>query len=128
MGTIRHHARIDRSPDEVWAVVADAAGLAAWMPGIDGCTMEGDVRTVATMGIEVQEQILVNDDALRRQQYSIVGGPMLPEHHLATIDVIPDGDGSLLIYSCDVRPDDLVPIFDGVYGPATQAFKAHLEG
>ena len=33
------------------------------------------------------------DDELRRFQYSIVSGPMQPEYHLATVDVIEDGEG-----------------------------------
>ena len=119
MATIRHHARIDRPADEVWALVTEAGDI-TWMDGIDACSMEGDVRTVATMGMEIQEQVTTNDGALRRLQYSIVGGPMVPEHHVATIDVIEEGDGCLLVYSCDVRPDDLGAVFDGVYAGATK--------
>lgn len=128
MATIRHHARIDRPADEVWSLVTEAGDI-TWMDGIDACSMEGDVRTVSTMGMEIQEQVTTNDSTLRRLQYSIVGGPMVPEHHVATIDVIGDGDEGercLLVYSCDVRPDDLGSLFDGVYASATQAIAARF--
>ena len=36
---------IDRSADDVWKVVRDFGGLADYMPGIDKCTVDGDVRT-----------------------------------------------------------------------------------
>jgi hypothetical protein len=127
MATIRHHTRIDRPADEVWALLEDFGGLDAWFPGIDGCTLEGDVRTVATMGIEIEEQLVTSDGELRRQQYSIVGGPMVPEYHLATIDVIEDGAGSIVIYSCEVKPDETGELFRPIYGQATQAIKAAAE-
>jgi carbon monoxide dehydrogenase subunit G len=128
MASIRYHARINRSPDEVWALVSDAGGLEAWFPGVDACTFDGEVRTVSTMGIEIEERVVLSDPDLRRFQYTIVGGPMVPEHHLATVDVLEDGDGSLLVYACDVRPDDVVALLAPVYESATRALKDHLEG
>lgn len=127
MASIRYHTRIDRAPDEVWALVSDAGGLEAWFPGVDACSFDGEVRTVSTMGMEIEERIVLCDPDLRRFQYSIVGGPMVPEHHLATVDVIEDGDGSLLVYACDVRPDDLAALLGPVYQSATEALKNHLE-
>lgn len=127
MATIRHHARIDRGADDVWDLVKDFGGLGAWFPGVDSCTLEGTDRTVGTMGIEVIERLLISDDDLRRLQYSIVGGAMTPEHHVATIDVIEDGEGSLVVYSCDLQPDELRDLIDPIYGGATEALKAHFE-
>ena len=46
---------IDRSPDDVWKLVRDFGGLADWMPGIESCTVDGDVRTIGMMGIEIKE-------------------------------------------------------------------------
>ena len=117
MATARYHVRIDRSPDEVWKVVADAAGISDWFPGIVAATATDATRTITIDGgIELQEDIVTSDGDLRRFQYSIVGGAMTPEFHLGTIDVIEDGAGSLVIYSTDMRPDDLL----GLVGPATE--------
>jgi len=127
MATIRHHTRIAAPADEVWAVVSDPAGITEWFPGIDGCTFDGEVRHVSTMGMEIGERVITDDGDLRRFQYSMVSGPMVPEHHLCTVDVLEDGTGSLVIYSCDVSPDEIGELMGGVYESATEALKTHLE-
>jgi hypothetical protein len=48
---------IERSPDEIWKVIRDFGGLANYMPGVDSCTVDGDVRTLQMMGIEIKEQL-----------------------------------------------------------------------
>lgn len=128
VATIRHHTRIARSVDDVWAVVSDFGGIGAWFPGVESCSFDGTDRTVGTMGIEIVERLGVNDPDLHRLQYSIVGGAMTPEHHLATIDVIEDGDGALVIYSCDLLPDEAKELIDPVYAGAAEALRNHLEG
>lgn len=127
MATMRHHTRIARSADDVWAVVSDFGGIGTWFPGVDSCTFDGTDRTVGTMGIEVVERLGISDPQLRRIQYSIVGGAMKPDHHVATIDVIEDGDGAVVVYSCDVLPDEMKEFIDPVYAGATEALRAHLE-
>lgn len=128
MATIRHHIRISRPADDVWKVVSDFGDVGAWFPGVESCTFDGTDRTVGTMGIEIVERMIVNDPELRRLQYSIVDGAMKPDHHLATIDVLEDGSGSLVVYSCDLLPDEAKELIDPVYAGATEALKAHMEG
>lgn len=77
MGTIRHHARIDRSPDEVWRVVADAGAISTWFPLIEGSHIENGVRRCSLRGGgELEEEIVTSDPDLRRFQYRIVSGEM----------------------------------------------------
>jgi hypothetical protein len=120
--------KIAKSPDEVWDLIGDFGGLANWMPGVDACELDGDIRVLQTMGIEIHEQLMEHDDDLRRIAYSVVKSPMPMEHHLATISVTEDGDGSLLTWAWEVRPDDLAPVFGPVYEGSAQAVKAQLEG
>ena len=128
MATARAHARIDRSAQDVWAAVSDPVGIAAWFPGVAACTLDGDVRHVTTTnGVEVDEEIVTNDAGLRRFQYSLRPGPVPLEQHLATVDVIEDGDGSLVVYSCDVRPDELGPAMQQSADGAVDGLKRHLE-
>lgn len=127
MATIRYHTRIARPADEVWALVSDTGGIGKWFPGVESCSFDGEVRTVGTMGIEVLERVVTSDDDLRRFQYSIVGGAMVPEYHLATIDVFEDGDGSFVVYSCEVKPDDAKALLDPVYAGGTEALRAYFE-
>lgn len=129
MATIRHHAHIARSPDEVWKVVADPGGIVAWFPGIGSVRVEGNVRRCSLgPGAELVEEVVTVDDDLRRFQYRIVGGPLQVAFHLATVDVLPDGDGSLVIYSTDVSPDEAKDLINPAIAAGVQGLKAHLEG
>jgi hypothetical protein len=129
MATIRHHAHIDRSPDDVWKVVSDAGAISAWFPGIETSTVEGNVRRCSLgPGADLVEEIVTSDDALRRFQYRISEGPMPLDFHLGTVDVLAEGDGSLVIYSTDVAPDDAKALFDPSIAGGLEGLKAHLEG
>lgn len=128
MATIRHHAHIDRSPDDVWKVVADAGAISAWFPGIETSSAEGNVRRCSMgEGAELVEEIVTVDNELRRFQYRITEGPMPLEFHLGTVDVLPDGGGSLVIYSTEVLPDVAKAMVDPVIAGGVQGLKSHLE-
>jgi carbon monoxide dehydrogenase subunit G len=118
---------IARSADDVWALIGDFGGLGDWMPGIDACEVEGDVRKLQTMGMEIHEQMTERDDAARRISYTIVQSPMPLEHHLATLTVTPDGDASRLEWAYEVRPDEMAAAFGPVYEGSAQAVKQQLE-
>ena len=119
---------IARSPDDVWALIGDFGGLGDWMPGIDACEVDGDVRKIKTMGMEIHERLVSHDDHDRTISYSIVEAPMPIEHHLATISVAPSGDGSVLTWAYEVRPDDMAAALGPVYEGSAKAVKAQLEG
>jgi carbon monoxide dehydrogenase subunit G len=128
MATIREHVRIPRPADEVWKVVSDAGSM-DWFPGVEACSLSGTTRSVTfSGGIEVQEEIVTNDDALRRLQYRIIGGALPVEFHLGTIDVLEDGDGSLVIYSTDVAPDGFAKPMGSSLRGAVGGLKQHFEG
>jgi uncharacterized protein YndB with AHSA1/START domain len=128
MATTRAHARIDRSTDDVWAAVTEPTGITTWFPGIAACTVDGSVRHVTTStGVEVDEEIVTNDGVLRRFQYRILPGVVPVDHHLATIDVLEDGDGALVVYSCDVSPDALGPSMQQSVAGAVTGLKRLLE-
>lgn len=118
---------IDRTPDEVWALVGRFEGLDEWMPGIDSCEMDGDVRKLSAMGMEIHEQLKDRDEAARRISYSIVQSPLPLDHHLATITVIPDGSGSRLEWAFEVLPDDMAAGIAPIYEGSVKAVKQQLE-
>ncbi|MGQ0823595.1 MAG: SRPBCC family protein [Actinomycetota bacterium] len=118
---------IAANADDVWKVVGDFGGLAGWMPGMESCDVDGDVRTIKTMGIEIEEQLRERDDADRRIAYGIVQSPMGLEHHHATIWIDADGDGSRVFWSVDVRPDEMLGAFLPIYESSLQALKSHFE-
>lgn len=128
MATIRHHAHIERSPEDVWKVVSDAGAISNWFPGIDTSSAEGNTRRCSVGESELAEEIVTVDDELRRFQYRISEGPMPVEFHLGTVDVLPDGDGSLVIYSTEILPDSAKPLLDPSIASGVQGLKAYLEG
>ncbi len=127
MATIRHHVRIDAPADTVWALITDPVAITTWADGLDACTFDGTSRTITAMGAEIVEEIVTNDSDLRRFQYSITGGPMPVEYHLATIDVIEDGETSLLIYAAEIKPDSFKDFMDGLLGGLAQQLKTAAE-
>jgi carbon monoxide dehydrogenase subunit G len=119
---------IDRSPDDVWKLVREFGGLEQWMPGVDSCVVDGDVRTIGMMGIEVKEQLRDRDDAARRFSYSIIESPMGNlESHLVTIGVEPEGAGSHVTWSVEVQPDDLLALFLPIYESSVVELKKKIE-
>jgi carbon monoxide dehydrogenase subunit G len=127
MATIRHHARIDASPDVVWAIVSDPAGIDEWFPGIESVEWDGTTRTIDMGGLKIAEEVVTSDDQLRRFQYRITGGPVELDYHLATIDVFEDGDGAFLVYSCDLEPGDGAEMMAAVLGTGIEGLKAKAE-
>ena len=128
MASHKAEASIARSPDDVWKLIREFDAVGDYMPGIDSCTVDGDVRTVGMMGIEIKEQLRDLDDDTRSISYSIIESPMANMvSHLCTIAVEAEGDGTHLTWTVDVEPDELLAIFQGVYDGAVAALKAQLE-
>ncbi|MDQ1379412.1 MAG: hypothetical protein QOG65_315 [Actinomycetota bacterium] len=119
---------IDRSPDDVWKLVREFGGLDTWMPGVESCVVDGDVRTIGLMGIEIKEQLRGIDDTARRISYSVVESPMSNmESHQATIAVDPEGNGSHVTWTVEVAPDELLGLFVPVYEGSVVELKKQLE-
>jgi carbon monoxide dehydrogenase subunit G len=119
---------INRSPDDVWKFVREFGGLDTWMPGVETCVVDGEVRTIGLMGIEIKEQLRGIDDTARRISYSVVESPMSNmESHLATIAVDPEGSGSHVTWSVEVAPDELLGLFVPVYEGSVVELKKKLE-
>jgi carbon monoxide dehydrogenase subunit G len=128
MASGKTEVSIDRSPDDVWKLLREFGSLAEWMPGVETCTLEGDVRTLGMMGMEIKEQLRELDDDARRISYSIVQAPMPNlESHLATLSVEPEGTSSRFTWTVDVSPDELVDLFVPIYEGAAQEVKKKLE-
>ena len=106
MASVRKHTWISSSADDVWAVVRDHGAISEWFPGIDESSAIADNRRSCVVdGNVIEEDMVTNDDELRRLQYVVSAGFPV-EHHLATVDVIDNGDDCLVIYSTDVKPDE----------------------
>jgi carbon monoxide dehydrogenase subunit G len=123
-------ARIDiaKPPAEVWTLVGEFGGLDTWMAGIDSCTVEGDVRTIETMGMTLTEQLVGRDADARSITYSIVGEGAPVAKHEATITVLDAGDGaSEITWDVSVEPDEAAAMFRDIYQGALGQVKTTLE-
>ena len=127
MGSAEATVSISRPPDEVWAVAGDFGGLDGWMPGVDSCRLEGDVRVLSVLGMEVQEKLVRRDDAERILEYSITESPLGAEHHLGRVQVHDDGGDSRVTWWVEVTPDTLTDLLVGTYQQALDTLKTHLE-
>ena len=115
MATIRSHARVHRTAEDVWKIVGDPTRIVEWFPGVTEATVEGNNRTLMLKaGLPVHEEIVTLDHRMRRFQYRITG-PLPVKYHLGTMDVIEDGEpGCLLMYSTEISPDPMAFVLDGV--------------
>ena len=127
MATLRREIRIHRSADEVWTVAGRPELLHLWFPGIVGCTVDGNVRTITTgTGATMAEDIVTNDALQHRFQYRI-SAPMF-RSHLATLDVIDIGDGTCMaVYSTDAEPAVMALVIGGATFDALIELKRQLE-
>jgi hypothetical protein len=129
-GTVRRQVRIARAPDDVWAIVGDAARLHEWFPGIVDCTVDLDAMTRVIFtgsGIPMPEDLVTIDPLLRRFQYRITVG--LFREHLSTIDVLDLEDGtSLVVYGVDAEPATMALIIGGAAGNALENLRRIMEG
>ena len=127
LGSIRHEIRINRSADDVWQRVGDAAALHTWFPGILSCQVDGTNRVIVLgSGMPMPEEILVNDSRQRRFQYRITA-PIF-KHHRGTIDVIALGDReSLVVYSTEADPRTMALTIAGGTAGALEELKRQME-
>lgn len=123
-------ARIDiaRPAEEVWALVGEFGGLDTWMAGVDRCDVDGDVRVVHTMGMQITERLVARDAEARTITYAIEGEGAPVSEHQATISVVEAGGGSTVTWDVSVAPDEAAPMFRDIYQGALDHLKSHVEG
>ena len=128
MTSIRSHAVLHHDAATVWAVVREIGDVADWFPSMTSSELTEVGRDVVLAdGTRLKEETVTLDDALRRYQYRITGGDLVPDQHLGTIDVIDLGAGrSVLIYGSDVEPREVAEAFDGAIGEAVAGLNDHL--
>ncbi|MCZ7536790.1 MAG: SRPBCC family protein [Acidimicrobiia bacterium] len=117
---------INRSPEDLWALTGDFGAL-GWMPGVESCEVEGDVRTISLMGMSIKEQMTRRDEGSRTLAYSIIEGPFPITRHESAITVDAGDGGSKVTWTVDVEPDELADVMIDIYGKALEALKAHVE-
>jgi hypothetical protein len=99
--------RVDVSPEAAWAVVGDLAAADRWVPGVVRARVDGAAR-VCTLadGSEIHEEISGYSAEQRRYSYAHTRHPMPLERSTGTLSVVPDGDGSRVVWDATVDVAD----------------------
>ncbi|MFF8840983.1 SRPBCC family protein [Streptomyces sp. NPDC015130] len=130
--TIERSAVFAAAPDDVWSVIGDFGGLAAWHPHVPPATLEhdadpetpGTVRVFALDGrVVARERLLAHDPGTRSYRYALLDPVVLPvTGYEATLAVHPHPDGAEVRWTAAYRaPDELVPRVEAVFGDGTYA-------
>lgn len=126
-GSVRREVVIRAAPGDVWRVVGRPDVLHHWFPGVVGCVVEGDTRTVTlATGLVLREALLTCDPLQRRFQYRISGPPFA--EHLGSIDVVALAGGrSLVVYASDAAPATMAVVLGGATGAALAELRRQFE-
>ncbi len=139
MGKFEVNEEIAASAAAVWEKIRDFGGIAAWMPGVEKCAVEGEgvgaVRTVSMGPMEVRERLEALDDTARSLSYSILAGRLPVENYLGTLTVVETGPKSSRVnWSARYDVSDGTPeegirdAVSGAYKGSLAALKQRLEG
>lgn len=119
---------IDAAPEVVWAVAGEFGGLDTWMTGVESCEVDGDVRTISTMGMTITERLIARDPDARSLTYSVFGEGAPVTSHEATIRVAEAAGGSEVTWEVTVEPVEAEAMFRDIYRGALESLRTHVEG
>ncbi|HEX7761741.1 MAG TPA: SRPBCC family protein [Caulobacteraceae bacterium] len=107
MTSIHKEVSLNASPAAVWDVVRDVGAVhTRFAPGfVTDVVMEDGARIVTFANGFVAREVIVDlDEAARRLAYSVRSERL--SHHNASFQVIPEGEGSRLVWIADVLPHE----------------------
>lgn len=130
MPAIHHEIHIECPPEFVWDAVRDVGALhSRLVPGFVTATemlagISTPTRRVTFANGAVADEVIVdNDDERRRLAWSIKS----VEHHNGVMTVLDAEGGTLVTWTADVLPADLVERFSPMMAKGLSTMKAHLE-
>ena len=127
--TIRREMQVAAvPPDFAWAAVKDVGRVDKRLATgfVTATTLDGDTRTVTFANGRVVREVTTGiDDAARRLAYSAVNGRAT--HDAASMQVLPDGAGSRLIWIADALPDTVAMPIGALMDEGNAAMKRTLE-
>jgi len=128
MASIHKTFQVDVPVEQVWAAVRDFGAVHRRLtPGLTVDTqLEADARTVTfANGLVLKELLVSLDDTLRRLVYASVQGRAT--HHNASLQVLPEGSGSRIVWITDVLPNELESFVRGLVEQGAAIMKQTLE-
>lgn len=109
MATVNLEAQINATPGHVYEQLKDMR----WPEALTNLITAVEVTAANTRecaidgGGFLKETIIALDDETRRIAYTITESPFAMSHHSASLHAISDGDGTRLVWTTDVLPDEV---------------------
>ena len=129
MASIRREIPVAAGVETAWDAVRDVGEVhRRLVPGVlTDCRLEDGARVVTfANGLVVRELIVTVDDDARRLAWSARGERFV--HHHASLQVLPDGDASRLVWVADVLPDELAADVAALMDLGAAAMQRTLRG
>ena len=128
MATLRRQIALNAPAAAVWSALSDFGAVHTRVaPGfLTRLEMDGGDRIVTFFnGMVARERLVTSDDEECRLVYSLVEGRA--SHYNAAVQVFAEGDGSRLVWTIDLLPNDLAPAIGGMMDHAAGFMKKTLE-
>ncbi|MBI4716162.1 MAG: SRPBCC family protein [Nitrospirae bacterium] len=135
MPKFQNRIKINQSPDKVWGVVGDLAGVPQWIPMVSNANVEGAHRvcTLADGSGELRETISEYSHEKRSYRYTIADGPLPGKNFRGRFAVETDGKGSVVVWDAEfdlldpAQEAEVSGMFDGVYKQCLDNLKQVIE-
>jgi len=127
MATLRKEIPVANAAIPVWHAIRDFGQVHTKVaPGfLTGLKMDNGDRIVTFFnGVVARERLVTADDEARRLVYAVVEGR--PSHYNASVEVLPEGDGSRIVWTIDLLPNELAPAIEGMMDQALGTMKKTL--
>jgi carbon monoxide dehydrogenase subunit G len=116
--TLEDSIYVDRSPEVVYALVRDLERAPGWQDSLESVDVEAGTEVRRFGGRRVEASFFVlEDDPPRRFAISSEGGPAQAR---AEFDLEPDGDGTRVVFTIDLRLRGAARLASGVVKPTAQ--------
>ena len=127
MATLRREVPVAAGPASVWQKLRDFGAVHIKVaPGFltDLKMDKGDRVLTFFNGMVARERLVTLDDEHCRLVYAVVDGR--PSHYNAAVQVFPEGDGSRVIWTIDLLPNELAPAIGGMMDEAVKVMRKRL--
>ena len=127
MATLRRQIALDTGAATVWSALRDFSAVHRRVaPGfLTKLEMDrGDRILTFFNGMVARERLVTRDDEECRLVYAVVDGQA--SHYNAAVQVFPEGDGSRVVWTIDLLPNELAPAIGGMMDEAVKVMRKRL--
>jgi len=127
MATLRREIAVAAGATPVWQKLRDFGAVHTKVaPGfLTDLRMDNGDRVLTFFnGMVARERLVTLDDEACRLVYAVVEGQA--SHYNASVQVFPDGDGSRVVWTVDLLPNELAPAIGGLMDEAVKVMKKTL--